>query len=346
MSLDVSAGIQPFQFPTTTVLVDDHEEYLGMVPLLLDASLHVRGFNSARRALAVLGHGGSRPVPGGGWLYRWKDKPSENQELVALDVDSIHRVVYDPERFSEVSVVVVDHTMPEMDGLTFCRRLGNPHIGKILLTGRADDATAIEAFNSGLIDRFIRKSDPNAMQKLQMAIFDLQQRYFQRAAAFVSETLALGNFNFLRDPAFADVIDTMQRRFAAIECYVHANPTGLLLLDEDGHGRFLLVQTEDDLRTHFEIASDQGAPQALLDALRDGEQLAWFETRDGYYHSTTHTPLSQLHPATAVRGEQWYYYALIDQVDRFQLQHVKSYRQWLREQDQDVPSSLIPDSAG
>jgi len=40
--------IQPFYFPTTTVLVDDHEEYLDVVPLMLDPMLHLRAFSSPR----------------------------------------------------------------------------------------------------------------------------------------------------------------------------------------------------------------------------------------------------------------------------------------------------------
>ena len=331
--MSAQGDIQPFYFPTTTVLVDDHEEYLDVVPLLLDPMLRVRTFSSPRNALAALGNSGNRPVPGGGWLYRWKDRPTETQELIALDVDSIHRVVYDPERFAEVSVIVVDQVMPEMDGITFCQRLDNPNIGKILLTGRADDATAIEAFNAGIIDRFIRKNDPQAIDKLQKAIVELQRRYFERASAFVSETLALGNFQFLRDPAFREVLRNINATFQPVEYYVHCNPTGLLLLDAWGIGRFLLVQTDEDLRTHFEIAADHGAPPSLLDALRDGEMLPWFGTRDGFYHEGIEPGANNLYPATAVHGTQWYYYALIDQVERFQLQHVKSYQSWLREQD-------------
>lgn len=334
MTLNLEGDIPPLSFPTTTVLVDDHEEYLDVVPLMLDPSLRVHAFSSPRRALAALGNSGNRPVPGGGWLYRWKDRPTQTQELVALDVDSIHRVIYDPERFAEASVVVVDQVMPEMDGITFCQRLGNPNIGKILLTGRADDATAIEAFNAGIIDRFIRKHDSQAIEKLQEGIIALQKRYFQRASAFVSETLALGNFSFLRDPAFSRAFRNLSATFQPVECYVHCNPTGLLLLDAWGLGRFLLVQTDEDLRTQYEIAADHGAPSFILDALRDGDALPWFNTPDGYYSDDVRVSRSDLYPATSVRGTQWYHYALIDQMDRFHLRHVKSYNSWLREQDQ------------
>jgi len=328
-----TGDIQPFFFPTTTVLVDDHEEYLDVVPLMLDPRLHLKAYSSPRAALAALGNTGSRPVPGGGWLYRWKDHPSQTQELIALDVDSIHRVVYDPERFSEVSVVVVDYFMPEMDGVTLCRRLNNPYVGKILLTGRAEDSVAIEAFNSGVIDRFIRKNDPQAMSKLEAAIGELQQRYFERAAAFVAETLVMGSFAFLRDVAFRAVFQNIVSSVQPVECYAYCNPTGLLLIDTWGIGRFLLVQTEEDLRMQFEVAESRGAPAGVLSALSSGKLLPWFWASGGYYSAQLAEPESSLHPANVVQGERWYYYSLIDRVEPFRLRHVKSYRTWLREQD-------------
>lgn len=333
MSIDFHGDILPFQFPTTTLLIDDHEKYLDSVPLLLDPSLRLRSYSSPRKALAELGSHGIRAVPGGGWMYHWKDRSSQTRELVALDIDSIHRVMFDPERFAEVAVVVVDLTMPEMDGIAFCRALANPHIGKILLTGTADDCTAIDAFNAGVIDRFIRKSDPQAMDKLQQGIRALQRRYFERVGGFVAEALALGSVRFLRDSAFQQAFREVVGDFPAVECYLHVNPTGLLLLDDHGRGRFVLAQTDEDLRAHYEIASDLGAPAELLAALRDGDRLPWFADGDGYYREGLARPEVRLLPALTARGEQWYHLACTDDVARFRLDNLRSYHDWLGEQD-------------
>ena len=334
MSLQFQGCVPPFQFPTTTLMVDDHEAYLSVAPLMLDPLQRLRSCSSPRQALAELRQLDSRAVPGGGWLYRWREHPSPNRELMALDVDSIIRTMHDPSRFAEVSVVVVDQAMPEMDGLEFCRQIDNPHIGKVLLTGRADDATAIEAFNSGLIDRFIRKNDPQAMDKLQQAISALEQRYFERAGTFVSEAMALGDVHFLRDRIFPPILREIVATFPAVECYLNVNPTGLLLRNAEGAGRFVLIQTDDDLRTHYEIASDLNAPMEVLAALREGTSLPWFGTRDGFYSDANDAPPVRLIPATTVRGDHWYHYAVVDDVGaRFELDRTLSYRAWLREQD-------------
>ena len=330
MTLLLGNTLLPFQFPTTVVMIDDHEKYLQVVPLMLDPLLRVANYSSPKLALAELAQRETRDVPGGGWLYRWQEHASPNRELMALDVDTIYRTMYDPARFAEVSVVVVDQVMPEMNGLEVCRRLTNPHIGKVLLTGRADDATAIEAFNSGLIDRFIRKNDAAAMQQLQQAIDALQLRYFERAGVAVSDAMALGKLGFLGDRVFVPILHEVLKTFAAVECYLHVNPTGLLLLSEHASARFLLVQTDDDLRTHYEIASDLNAPVDVLSALREGSVLPWFATRDGFFNDTAPSALPRMVPAQTVRGDHWYHYALIDEVgNRFDLSRVLPYRQWL-----------------
>ena len=57
-------------------------------------------------------------------------------------------------------VAVMDVAMPELNGMEFCRRITDPSIRKIVLTGKADEHVAVKSFNEGLIDRFIRRIHP------------------------------------------------------------------------------------------------------------------------------------------------------------------------------------------
>jgi response regulator RpfG family c-di-GMP phosphodiesterase len=62
----------------------------------------------------------------------------------------------------QITVVVSDMRMPEMDGATFLShvRRHDPHIVRILLTGNADAESAIAAVNQGQISRFLTKPCP------------------------------------------------------------------------------------------------------------------------------------------------------------------------------------------
>ncbi len=59
----------------------------------------------------------------------------------------------------EVDLVVSDHLMPSMDGLTFLKHVRDmyPHVVRVILTGHADLQMAIEAINEGEVFRFLTK---------------------------------------------------------------------------------------------------------------------------------------------------------------------------------------------
>jgi len=70
----------------------------------------------------------------------------------------------------DFAVVVADMRMPEMNGVEFLSRVKAqfPEIVRMMLTGNADQGTAIEAINEGSIFRFLNK--PCAAEKLTEAL--------------------------------------------------------------------------------------------------------------------------------------------------------------------------------
>lgn len=70
------------------------------------------------------------------------------------------------------TTVVSDMRMPEMDGVTFLRAVSDrwPDTSRILLTGQADLASAINAVNEGRVFRFLTKPCPSEL--LERAVSD------------------------------------------------------------------------------------------------------------------------------------------------------------------------------
>jgi CheY-like chemotaxis protein len=67
-------------------------------------------------------------------------------------------------------VLVVDYTMPQLDGIELCRRLGAASPRKVLLTGQVVTREVIEAFENNVIDAYINKSDSDFLEALRAAI--------------------------------------------------------------------------------------------------------------------------------------------------------------------------------
>jgi CheY-like chemotaxis protein len=329
-------SIPPFYFPTTCVFIDDSSDFLANLCLQLDPQLSYRLFDSPIDALVTLNTQHREMTLAQKYFsrYRYVEDFSLTNHVIDFDLKKIHREVYDEHRFEEVSVAVIDYVMPEIDGLEFCRQMKNPLIRKVLLTGKADEKFAVQAFNEGIIDRFIRKSDAAALTKLNQTIAELQKEYFQTAQKALSDTLMVGTPRFLHDPQFASLFRTLCAQNKIVEFYLCVNPDGMLLLDFNGTASQLIVYTEKDMQAQYEIAFDQAAPQMLLDELKSGKTVPYFWSGDGHYGSAITNWQAYLHPAQQFHGAEWYYYAIVPPSRLFGLQSILSYRAFLERLDE------------
>lgn len=334
MSLeDLPFPLPPFYFPTRVLHVDDHAHYLELLPPLLGPRVHVESHTSARLAIASAERASARQSPVADLIYRQRDEANR----LILDVAGIHRIAYDPNRFSEISVVIADWHMPEMNGLDFLRQLPLANIGRILLTGRADLGIAVEAFNLGLIDRFVEKSNPAAVEELRSAILQLQWSYFRRSFGTLADTLAIGDFPILRDPVIVSALQNDFVTISAIEMYIHDAPRGLLFLDDFGRSEFIAVMTPEELFAHAERAADLGAAEPVQRALREGTAIPAFPRGTITFDERRPIELDELVPARFVRGTSAdYYLGKLRDTDRYRIRipAITSYDTWLQQVDE------------
>ncbi|TDR81512.1 response regulator receiver domain-containing protein [Paludibacterium purpuratum] len=319
-------------------LVDDSRAFLDNLSLQLDANLAFRLYDAPLDALADLnGPSSSSPLIERFFsVSPFGDELPMSHRVLDLNLDNILREVHNRHRFERISVVVVDYDMPEIDGLAFCRGIENPAIKKILLTGKADEKLAVQAFNQGLIDRFILKQDADVIPTLNQAIAELQVAYFEHMARTVMEALSLGSYRFLRDAHFAVAFAELRARLNIVEFYLTATPDGFLMLDAQGKAHLMIIKTEEDLRSHYDIAQDQGAPAALLQRLASRLYVPYFPTPEGEYMPHCRNWQAYLHPATAFLGEELYHYAVVSNPTGGDLKGIVSYNaflEWLDQQE-------------
>jgi hypothetical protein len=203
-------------------------------------------------------------------------------------------------------------------------------VGKILLTGKADERVAVKAFNDGLINRFIRKQDPDAIQQLATAIAELQSDYFARLERMVSEALAVGTYGFLRNPDFVAVVGCIQQNKQIVEHYLLSKPLGLLMLDASGNAWRLVVMDQEALRSQAEIARDLDAPDELIHQLTSGRVVPYFWRSGGEYSPLDQDWMASLYPAE-VCGELRF--ALVANPPGIQLNGMIHYGRFLDEID-------------
>lgn len=330
-------AIKPFYFPTTVTFVDDSSTFLSNLCLQLDPGLAFRLFSSPSDALDFVN---SRPRPGLSdepIFAPFRDRTDEDvaQQVIALSVNTVRKQVLNTNRFRAMSVVVVDYDMPGMNGLEFCRRMTDPAVRKIMLTGKADEHIAVQSFNEGIIHRFIRKHDTSAVQALNRAVHELQNAYFDDVCQSILDTLAVSEYAFLRDEVLSARVAALSSSLGIVEHYLSYSPGGLLMLDSAGNSYLLIVYTDQTLRGLREIAVEQGAPAGFLDQLDKRHSLPYFWRTDGDYPADGSAWQDYMHPATQLNGKQRYVYAVIPNPPGLDLERVVSYDSYLEKLDRD-----------
>lgn len=303
-----------YQHPTVVVLVDDSASFIASVEFQLAPSLAVKSFTNAHDALRWLG--GTYNSDAGKCLpirVGYDEQTfSFERRTIALDVDHIYRTVLDPQRFQSPAVIVVDYAMPQINGLDFCRALKDLPCKKILLTGEANEMVAVEAFNQGLIDRYMKKGDASVLDRLEFEIAALEREFFAEKSGTLKDLLVQHSFSFFSDEAFSDLVDSLIARHGYVEHFLFPDPAGILFFDGDGKSKLMVVETKAGLISHLETAQDYDAPEALKAALRDARVVPFFWESNGMYTEKSQNWQQFCKPAQVCEGRERYYWALFD----------------------------------
>lgn len=313
-------------FPSTALFIDDSRDFLLNFVLQLDEGLAYRTFDSPFDALECIHKRrcefellSQRCISE---YTEAKHCPLTNH-TINLNLAAIHAEIYNAQRFSEISVVVIDYAMPGMDGLEFCRRIADTNIKKILLTGKADETLAIEAFNEGLIHRYIKKNDPDAAELITKSIYELQWQYFQSMSDIIVRMLAVSSPSCLNDKIFAAFFRQLCVEKNIVEYYLADNSGSFLLLDEEANVSFLIMRNEADQQFSYDLANKNGASEKLLAQLAAGEKIPCFWQANS--SKTLWQDETSCVNASRLEGNETYFYAYVAGPVLFEVSKDKIY---------------------
>lgn len=220
----------------------------------------------------------------GGYLNADAAWPTDEVDRLQLLLSSyVGQLRGYPKKFETVSVAVIDLNMPDVDGLMICRALRRRPVRTILLTGNATERVALQAFNEGLIDRFVSKHEPNLIDSISQHVRDLQNAYFRRITTTIRDTLSLRFLGFLTEGPFLRYFGHLCSERRIVEYYVRAHPPGVELIQADGRSVILLVLSEEEVEKRIDAARAADADEAMLERMQDGSTVMQFPSEGGYY---------------------------------------------------------------
>lgn len=301
-----SLTLSPYFHPTTIVLVDDNEAFLRSLTLELPATMACHGFTSPEEALAFLNEPiDLQPLVDRCFTFH---RSHPDQAIIHLDLGLIEQEINYLQRFRRVSVVLVDYAMPAVNGLQFCERTVDRHARRALLTGVADEKLAVEAFNAGLIHRFISKHKATAVEAVIAFIAELEREYFSQYLGRLSANLALDPPGFLMDPAIAVEVQRLMHQERLVEYYLVGDPPGFLMLRSDGSTIRVLVLDAAAHQRQIEFAARFAAPAHIQQGIASGELAGLFsgESPADYFGDERYPWDARVVPARRLRGrEPW-----------------------------------------
>lgn len=322
-------------FPTKIIFVDDNYSFLSSMRKKLDYQDHSFEFHTNTNLALKLINDTSVEKEIAGYFHQILESDLCDSKVVEYKMRDICRLIYNKNRFDIRSVAFIDYDMPSMDGIDFCRQITNKSIKKVLLTGIADELVAIEAFNKGLIDGYIKKQDDNLMQKVASFISELTIKYFNELTykreieAFGEESSATNIVEFIE--IFEDIVKDND----IVEFY-QFDPTGsFLMIDASGSIKTLYVSNDiknarllSGIEPYFDEDLFQDIKYQILKEhkilcyhsdklLIDEEDFPWFDEIE-----------KQLFPSKSTKGNPCYYYAVHDgmyPIDSDRVYSFKSY---------------------
>ena len=327
-------------YPTTIVVVDDNESVLENIELKIGKYLPCRLYSDPKEALAFIQAQMKRVdvlkniigIDEGSDYYNY----ASHQMPIQYDIAKIYNHVKNKDHFSELSVIVVDYAMPGMNGEELCKQLKrtkNHPLKIIMLTGEADEPTAIRLFNAGIIDRFMKKSDPDVDEQLKNAIISMQHRYFYDINYPLVRAISTDENSSLGDPVFREFFRKICDDISATSYYLIDTSGSFIFFNNSGKPTWLIIKTLNDL---VEISDQIEAhiSEEIIDLISKGEVIPYFWENEIEFFSDEEKLKKSLHKAKKLNGEKIYFYALLDELPEFPLEtnKVVSFNQYMSQQ--------------
>lgn len=322
--------IIPFCFhPTKTVVVDDDPGLSKWLAVQLANLGTSEFFTSPDKALKAMRQ--YKPdffTKHVTLTHETFDIRHHDKRSLEVDLTKIHEEIHNLKHFDQIAVIIVDYAMPGMTGLEFCKEIRDLPMKKMLLTGEADHTIAVGAFNDGLIDRFILKSDQNLMKIIEQNVFELQFAYFQDLSRLIFDSLAPRDKKFtncLSDEKFAHYfVETLKKRKVK-EFYLWDHYVNFLFKDESGQISWMMIRDDASVKdtilsaeqAYKEQPTDEGAK--ILELIRTHKKLPFFYP---YYNETWSLEdwKPYLQTVKSVEGSRGpYYVALIEKSEVYSL---------------------------
>ena len=203
-----------------------------------------------------------------------------------------------------IGVLVADFDMPLERGDFFCKRHKAIGLQRVLLTGKADQSQAINAFKDRQIEDFIGKNEQRTTvdasgKSVPVPFLDILRSELERQPALSAEIrgeplmpvldrIAAEN-KVLQTPAAADALRRLLDEYRISEYMMLGFPLGILGLSSDEKAYWFQIETAESKVSQLEVSSGE-----VADRVSRGETALNFSWMAQLGRDPTEVPLRAL----------------------------------------------------
>ncbi|MBS7809165.1 hypothetical protein [Variovorax sp. PCZ-1] len=257
--------------PSALVFLDDETPYLEMLAIVLPREWCIRFHTRTRDYLAQI----NSQATG------WEEDVAQHQDIINqwFKGKPLPGLVLDywrsqAHRYGLPSIAVVDYAMPAATGLQVLQASPPWPPYRVLLTGKADEHTAVAAFNDGLIDRYVTKQTPDLVQQLTSVLRQHYNAPMDFHEGIWRNVLRRSQQQALQDRAVQQGLLDWIKALDCVEYVVLPEPFGLLALDSFGLAHWFQFEMHKDLPAAVDLAKAAGHDDAALASISQGEMLS------------------------------------------------------------------------
>jgi len=172
----------------------------------------------------------------------------------------------------DISVILVDYHMPNMTGIDFLNQIKSYPCKKILITGEQDYVLGIDALNAGLIDAYIRKDDPDLLNKLNNFVTALEWKYFTDLSAYAYN---LSDLDYLSNSDFIEKFEQFIAENKIMAFFLENKEGDFSGFNSNGR-KFISIRSRKQLQELSILAKEDGASKEIVNYLERAEVIPFF----------------------------------------------------------------------
>lgn len=267
-----------FSYPTTTFFVDDNENFCSTIMLSLDKRHKCIASTNPIEALQFIEENQKiHKIYFNEHITSDPDDILEGQNIIEQKISTreFSNLAHLKKRHEKITTIVLDHEMPEMNGFLFSKNVCREDVSIIMLTGKATHELAVEAFNLGLIDKFLLKDSPNLILTLSQCIEDSKHNFFYKQTNKLSYNTRV--YDILFSEGFSRIFSNILSQYNISEYYLINSHGCYLLITEKNEYKLFIFMSQLELNYYIDVAEGNQVKGIILDKLNTGYIPCFYE---------------------------------------------------------------------